>query len=122
MDVVIDAELKLPAINNKYCISRFSRQLVLSSDYRAGKDALSISCRNLLITTPYGIKIEVETYKDIDSCVKAVIDVVSEKIGMNDKDCLELVVSKKRRKRGSIDKIKVSVWGITDEAAKQGNK
>lgn len=112
MDCIIDAELKLPRINNKYCISRFSRTLILSSDYRNAKEALSISCRNIFITTPYGIRIDVETYADIDSCVKAVIDVVSEKIGMNDKDCLQLIVNKKRRKRGSPDKIKVYVWGI----------
>ena len=107
--------IKIVSINQKYILARKSRRLVLNPLFRDFKQKLCFYCErylvlaNLNISSFTKVKIEVETYTDIDACIKVVLDAVSQAIGIDDKVIEGLEVKKKKIKRVALGSIKVFV-------------
>jgi Holliday junction resolvase RusA-like endonuclease len=115
-------EIKIVSVNQKYMLGRNKSQLVLSPKYRDFKDDLSLNCKQRLITqrlkfkdnAKFKIEIELECYVDIDAPVKCILDSIFRTgiIEANDRDVMELIVKKKKRKKGSLSSIKVFICEI----------
>jgi Holliday junction resolvase RusA-like endonuclease len=99
---IIDLEnIKIPSVNEKYI-----KIGVLSPKYRMWKEYLARSCVRKKLTGPYRIEIYIDTYKDIDNCVKLIIDAVaSAGVIDDDKNVVQLFVSKQPIKKGKPEKL-----------------
>ena len=106
---IIDLEnIKIPSINRKYILSR--GRLILSDEYRIWKNYLSKSCTRKKLKGPYRIEIYIDTNKDIDNCVKLIIDAVEDAgIIDDDKNITQLFISKQHIKKGRPEKLIVLV-------------
>ena len=114
--IVLDVDnIKLPSINQKFGgINPKTGKFFTAGHYKW----MSNTITNLMkaynnigaVPAPYSVKIEVETYLDIDNYIKCVIDSLTRShiIG-DDKDVLHLEVYKKYRKKGGGSRIKVEV-------------
>jgi hypothetical protein len=107
---VLDIDnVKIPSINKKYILS--NGRLVLSREYRDFKNLLTgLVSRRMKFAPPHFMSIEISTYKDIDNCVKLIIDAVAGAgIIENDRSVLQLYVEKIPRKKGEPERLIVSV-------------
>ena len=106
---VIDIEnIKIPSVNRM----RIKMQ-VLSKEYRICKKKLLSNCIIEKIKGPYRVEIYIDTYKDIDNCVKIIIDsMVEAGVIDNDKNVKQLYVSKQPIKKGKPESIIVNVGTI----------
>jgi Holliday junction resolvase RusA-like endonuclease len=106
---VIDIEnIKIPSVNRM----RIKMQ-VLSKEYRLCKKMLSNICIMEKIKGPYRVEIYINTYKDIDNCVKMIIDSMADAgVIDNDKNVVQLYVSKFKIKKGHPESLYVKVETI----------
>lgn len=106
---VIDLEnIKIPSINHKYVLSR--GRLVLSIEYRIWKNFIKQNCIKKKIGGPYCVDIYIDTNKDIDNCIKMIIDAIADAgVVDNDKNIVQLFVSKQPIKKGYPEKLIVLV-------------
>lgn len=118
--IVLDVDnIKLPSINQKFGgINPKTGKMFIAGGYKqmSGMMIDLMRAYNNIgsIPAPYSVKIEVETYLDIDNYIKCVIDSLARNhiIG-DDKDVLHLEVHKKYRKKGGGSRIKVEVTTCT---------
>ena len=106
--------IKLGRINDKYQIDQKTGQLFLTKTYRDFKNLVMLKSVRGQIKAPYKVIIKIETYSDIDACIKPIYDGL-EKAGVisNDKYILEEHIYKTPIKRGRPNKI--DVWIETIE-------
>jgi len=116
---VVDIEnIQLPSLNKKYKIGRKAGKpiLYLTDEYRNFKELIStVAVRPKTIQPPYVVVISFAGCIDIDNPLKPVLDGLQAKgiIG-DDKDVLNMMVSKKTLKRGSPSSLTVWVGHLTD--------
>jgi Holliday junction resolvase RusA-like endonuclease len=91
-------EIRLPSTNHKYYITR--KGLIPTRQYRETKKKLEDMVMNIEIPSPYHVKIEVQTYSDIDNNLKIILDSLKNRCIDDDKNILKLTVIKKNHKRG----------------------
>lgn len=96
--------IKLTSVNQKYITGGFT----LSKSYRELKELLSLTCKKIELKPPYRVEIYLETYLDIDNCLKNILDSLGNCI-VNDREILELLVHKKKTKRGKPGSVRVLV-------------
>ena len=88
-------DVKLPSINSKYNINRYTGQLFICDEYRKFKADvfnLCVAPPNFNCLNPFSLEIYIKTYKDIDAVLKPLLDGISAKIGFDDKyiNCIHL--------------------------------
>lgn len=103
--VVLDCEIPLVSVNEKYIIAR--GRMILSQKYRDCKSEIALRCKK---AEGNKVNIYVTTYKDADNICKIVIDAIADKCLGNDRELIELHVYKTKAKRGSMDRIRVEVY------------
>ena len=107
--------IKIVSINQKYILAKGSRRLILNPTFRDFKMQLCHYAERYLALAeldPWPITkvhIELKTYVDIDACIKVVLDGVCLAMECNDRDILELRVTKEKLKRGQPSSIRVYV-------------
>lgn len=111
---IIDIHMQIPSANERLIKARYSSQLILSKRYRDAKEKLIHNMTGFtgISTEFFGVKIEIETYKDIDNCIKLILDAMKEVTHIDDRKCLSIIVEKKPIKRGSTDHLVVYAWGM----------
>lgn len=107
MQKILEIEGKFPSINTKYKLNRITGRLFLSKEYREFKELIAFSTHKTLIEPPYHIVIEITTYKDIDACIKPILDGLERNVIENDKDIIKLTIVKKPVKKNSIEYLRV---------------
>lgn len=111
MKIIELENIKIPSVNGKYI-----KIGVLSKEYRLCKNLLRNSCVRKKINGPYRVEIYIDTYKDIDNCVKIIIDSMAEAgVIDNDKNVKQLYVSKEFLKKGKPENLIVNVETIIDK-------
>lgn len=112
MEVINLINIKLPSVNSKFGVNRKTNRLFLSEEYKVFKELLSNCCRCVIIPPPYRVQIVIETYKDIDACVKLITDSLQNRCIGNDRDILEMFIRKIPVQKGENDKLRVYVETI----------
>ena len=113
MHIISLNNIKIASINQKYNYNPKTGKLFLSKPYRDFKNLIILNATRKKIEAPYAITIEVETYNDIDSFCKPLLDGL-EKAGVidNDKSILKMHIYKTQIKRGQPNKLDVWVETI----------
>lgn len=108
---VIDLDnVKIASVNQKYNVSRTTKQLFLNPEYRKFKELLVASCSDVKVEPPYRMRIEQRCYTDIDNAIKVTLDALQEAgVIQNDRHVLELSVIKEHIKRNAPGSIRVWV-------------
>ena len=118
---VIDIDnIKLGRVNQKFGKNSKTNRLYLLKEYRDFKDLIQLITRKIRIEPPYAVKIEVQTYADIDSFIKPLLDgIQSAGTITTDKEVRHLVVIKTPGKRGKPSSLKVYVSSLADNIEKE---
>ena len=109
MRVVELENIKIPSLNNKYGMNKYTGQLFLTKEYREFKKLIESNCIPCDVRPPYYVYIEVTGYNDIDNAIKPILDGIEGKAIDNDKNVLRLVVEKIPTTKKSMNKIIVEV-------------
>ena len=108
MAIVLECEIPLVSVNEKYIVAR--GRMILSQKYRDCKNEIALRCKKMKFLEKPMVDIDITTYKDIDACIKVILDGLNGKVYYDDRDIAILRVYKTPAKRGSMDKIKVDVY------------
>jgi len=109
---VIDLEgIKLKSLNDKFTVSRKSKNICLKKEYEDFKKILLYSIGELEtpLEPPYFVYIYLETYLDIDNPLKPILDTLEGPAIQNDKQIRRLLIDKIPRKRGHPSMLQVYV-------------
>jgi Holliday junction resolvase RusA-like endonuclease len=118
---VIDIDnIKLGRVNQKFGKNWKTNKLYLLDEYRKFKDLIQLITRKVKIDPPYAVKIEVETYADIDSFIKPLLDGIQTAGTITtDKEVRHLVVLKTPGKKGRPSSLKVYVGSLAENIEKE---
>jgi len=109
---ILDLEnVRMVGINNKYIWNPKMGRLILSREYRDFKNMIITCTTKIEDVKIEGIYIWFSGYCDIDAGIKAIIDGVCEKLGVNDREITRLHVNKLPIKRGQAGYLKVYIEG-----------
>jgi len=119
---IFDWEIDLVSVNKMFLrLGRAGRKAVYSNEYRVFKQTIFYQLpRDLFIEKPYSIKILVLTSKDIDGILKCILDALKPKIIEDDRYIEELIVNKKRIRRG--EKEHLTIWISTCKRGENGKE
>lgn len=105
-------EIDLCSINARYC-----KNHILSKKYRECLENLTIIFSSFkyqdfeTIKGDIHINIEINQYADIDNYLKVIFDALQKaEIIENDRDIIELKITKYREKRGKFNKLELSIF------------
>lgn len=107
MKKILEIKGRFPGINGKYKLNTREQRLFLSPQYRQFKEMIFNSSMNEKINPPIHIYIEITTYKDIDACIKPILDGLQNKVIKDDKDIIQLTIKKIPIKRNSVEHLRV---------------
>ena len=110
---IVDLDLKMSSINQRYGFNPKTGKLFNNSEYKQFKEALKqdMAQRHVKpVESPYYVDIYMETYVDIDAPIKAILDAM-ESYGVidNDKNVLQLSVQKRQIGKGKKSKLQIVV-------------
>ena len=104
MNIIIDRDIQLCSINQKYV----NRHFATSKKYKDFKLELNAAVYGFKFNPPFAISIWVKTRKDIDAAVKCILDGIEPCLG-NDAHVMELHVYKEKRKLKDPEHLKIIV-------------
>lgn len=111
MTEIINLEnIKFSSINNKFGYNPKTGKFYVNKAYTEFKDLIMYSVLGNMFYPPYEIYIEIETYLDIDNCLKAVLDGLEEGgVIDDDKNILSLKIKKTKIPKNKLGALRVYI-------------
>ena len=121
MELILD-DLDVPSINRKYNYNPKIGRFFVDGQYKAFKKLLVDNLTgSAAAEPPYYVAVFWHTYHDIDNSIKVILDALQESgIIQNDRDILQLSITKIPIKRGRPNRLKITVGQLVNINHQEG--